>query len=61
VVTGAINFSSDKSEFIEKMEKKKAALTRVLFEHLKTNIPVVFIENDMKKLEKCDDWTLLPG
>ncbi len=43
------------------MEKKKAALTRVLLEHLEANIPVVFIDNNMKNLEKCDDWTLLPG
>jgi hypothetical protein len=61
VVTSATNFSTDKSEFIEKMEKKKAALTRVLLEHLEANIPVVFIDNNMKNLEKCDDWTLLPG
>jgi hypothetical protein len=61
VVTHAVNVSTDRSEFIEKMEKKKAALAKVLLEHLETNVPVVFVENDIKHLKKCDDWTLLPG
>ncbi len=43
------------------MEKKKAALTNVLLEHLETNVPVVFIENRIKNLTKFDEWTLLPG
>jgi hypothetical protein len=53
--------STDKSEFIEKMEKKKEVLTRLLLKHLETNVPVVFIENERKNLEHCDEWTLLPG
>jgi hypothetical protein len=61
VVTHALNVSTDQSEFINKIEKKKEALTKVLLEHLGTNVPVVFIENDIKNLKKCDDWTLLPG
>jgi hypothetical protein len=61
VVTYSLSLSTNKSEFIEKMEKKKAALTKVLLEHLETNVPVVFIENHIKNLEKFDEWTLLPG
>jgi hypothetical protein len=61
VVTHSLSLSTDQYEFIEKMEKKKAALTKVLLEHLETNVPVAFIENNIKNLEKCDDWTLLPG
>jgi hypothetical protein len=61
VVTYSLSFSTNKSEFIEKMEKKKAALTKVLLEHLETNVPVVFIENHNKNLTKFDEWTLLPG
>jgi hypothetical protein len=61
VVTHALYLSTDQTEFKAKMEKKKAALTKVLLEHLGTNVPVVFIENHHKKLQKLDDWTLLPG
>ena len=61
VVTHAESLSWKKTEFIEKMKKKKEALSNVLLEHLGTNIPVAFIENDHQNLEQCGAWTLLPG
>ncbi len=61
VVTNALNFSTTKAKFTIKMEAMKTELSEVLFEHLGTNAPIAFIENDTEELENCGDWTLLPG
>ncbi len=61
MVTYARSLSPDKQEFIEEMETKKITLTEALNKHLGTNVPVAFVENHNKKLQKLDDWTLLPG
>jgi hypothetical protein len=61
VVTYTLNLAHPRAKFVEKMEKKKEVLTKVLHEHLGTDVPVVFVENEIEDLQKCDDWTLLPG
>jgi hypothetical protein len=61
VVTYALSLANPKYKFVEKMEKKKEVLTKVLLDHLGTDVPVVFIENEIDDLDQCEEWTLLPG
>ena len=43
------------------MKKKKEGLSKVLLQHLGTDVPVEFIENEYKDLEQCGAWPLLQG
>ena len=61
VVTHAGSLSQNKTDFNNKMKKKKEGLSKVLLQHLRTDVPVEFIENEYKDLEQCGAWTLLLG